>query len=109
MAVTLTPAEHLALKDYIQEHLAKGYIHPSKSPIASPFFFVAKKGGNLRPVQDYRALNNITVKNTTPLPLIPELIDKLQGSRYFTKFDIRWGTTTSVLKVTNGKLPSNAP
>ena len=87
----LTPAKHLALKDYIQEHLAKGYIHPSKSPIASPFFFIAKKGGNLRPVQDYRALNDITVKNATPLPLIPELIDKLQGSRYFTKFDVRWG------------------
>ena len=43
----LTPAEHLALKDYIQEHLAKGYIHPSKSPITSLFFFVAKKGGSL--------------------------------------------------------------
>ena len=76
----LTPTEHLALKDYIQEHLAKGYIRLSKSPIASPFFFVAKKGGNLRLVQDYRALNDITVKNATPLPLIPELIDKLQGS-----------------------------
>jgi Reverse transcriptase (RNA-dependent DNA polymerase)/Aspartyl protease len=87
----LTPAEHLALKEYIHDHLAKGYIRPSKSPMASPFFFVAKQGKGLRPVQDYRNLNDITVKNATPLLLIPELIDKLQGSRYFTKFDVRWG------------------
>jgi hypothetical protein len=80
-----------ALKVYIADHLQKGYIHPSKSPIASPFFFVSKKDGKLRPVQDYRALNEITVKNTAPLPLIPDLIDKLQGSHYFTKFDVHWG------------------
>jgi hypothetical protein len=87
----LTPAEETALSAYIKEHLAKGYIRPSKSPFASPFFFVNKKDGKLRPVQDYRRLNDITVKNATPLPLIPDLIDKLQGSRYYTKFDIRWG------------------
>jgi hypothetical protein len=77
----LTPAETLALKEYIDNHLCKEYICPSKSPIA-------KKGSGLRPVQDYRALNNITVKNATPLPLIPKLNDKLQESRYFTKFDV---------------------
>jgi hypothetical protein len=87
----LTPTEMDALKKYIKDHLRKGYIRPSKSPVASPFFFVSKKDGKLRPVQDYRALNDITVKNAMPLPLIPDLIDKLQGSRYFIKFDIRWG------------------
>ena len=46
----LTPAETLALKEYINDHFQKGYICPSKSPIASPFFFVAKKGSGLRPV-----------------------------------------------------------
>jgi hypothetical protein len=87
----LTPAEQVALQEYIHDHLKKGYIRPSKSPMASPFFFVAKKGGSLRPVQDYRSLNEITVKNAAPLPLIPDLIDKLRGARYFTKFDVRWG------------------
>ena len=44
-----------------------------------------------RPVQDYRKLNDITVKNAAPLPLIPDLVDKLQGARIFTKLDVRWG------------------
>ena len=54
-------------------------------------FFIKKKDGSLRLVQDYRALNAITVKNKYPLPLILELINKLQGARYFTKLDIHWG------------------
>ena len=87
----ITPAETLVLKEYIDNHLQKGYIRPSKLSIDSPFFFVAKKGSRLRPVQDYHALNDVTIKNATPLPLIPELIDKLQRSRYFTKFDVWWG------------------
>jgi hypothetical protein len=87
----LTPKESEALKEYITEHLRRGYIRPSKSPMASPFFFVDKKDGKLRPVQDYRALNDITIKNAAPLPLIPELIDKLLGAIYFTKLDICWG------------------
>jgi hypothetical protein len=85
---SLTPAETQSLQGYLMDHLRCGYIRPSKSPIASPFFFVGKKDGKLRPVQDYRDLNNITIKNATPLPLIPNLIDKLQGAQYFTKFDI---------------------
>ena len=94
----LTPKELSALREYITEHLQKGYIRPSKSPMASPFFFVDKKDGKLRPVQDYRALNDVTIKNTTPLPLIPELIDKLCGARYFTKLDIRWGYNNICIK-----------
>lgn len=59
--------------------------------MASPFFFIKKKDGSLRPVQDYRKLNEMTIKNRYPLPLIQELIDKLKGSCYFTKMDICWG------------------
>ena len=85
-------AENLALKAYITEHLKKGYICPSKSPMASPFFFVGKKDGSkLRPVQDYRKLNDIMIKNQTLLPLIPILLDKLQGACYFSKFNVCWG------------------
>jgi len=63
------------LWEFIKEQLEKGYIRPSKSPYASPFFFIKKKDRKLRPVQDYRRLNSLTVKNQYPLPLIPELID----------------------------------
>jgi hypothetical protein len=59
----LTPKEAAVLKDYIMEHLQKGYIRPSKSSMASPFFFIDKKDGKLRLVQDYQKLNEITVKN----------------------------------------------
>ena len=59
--------------------------------MASPFFFVKKKDGKLRPVQDYRELNKGTIKNEYPLPLISELIDKLKGARVFSKVDLRWG------------------
>jgi hypothetical protein len=57
----------------------------------APFFFVKKKDGSLQPVQDYQALNAATVKNWYPLPLIDDLVNKLQGAQYFTKLDIRWG------------------
>ena len=59
--------------------------------MAAPFFFVKKKDGSLQPVQDYRFLNSITVKNKYPLPLIDDLIQSLRGARYFTKLNIRWG------------------
>jgi hypothetical protein len=59
--------------------------------MAAPVFFVKKKDGKLRLVQDYRALNAMTVKNKYPLPLIPELISKLRGAKHFTKLDVRWG------------------
>src|ERR1700692_228723 len=79
------------LEDFITEQLKKGYIRPSKSPYASPLFFVTKKDGKPRPVQDYARVNNYTVRNTYPLPLIKELIHKLVRKKWFTKFDIRWG------------------
>ncbi len=59
--------------------------------MASPFFFVKKKDGKLRPVQDYWKLNEMTIKNRYPLPLISELMDKLRGAKYFSKLDVQWG------------------
>ncbi|SJL10435.1 uncharacterized protein ARMOST_13821 [Armillaria ostoyae] len=83
--------EQEQLDKFLDENLDSGRIKESKSPFASPFFFVKKKDGTLRPVQDYRKLNEMTIKNRYPLPLISELIDKLQGAKYFIKLDVRWG------------------
>uniref|UniRef100_A0A0W0GC45 Putative reverse transcriptase-rnase h-integrase n=1 Tax=Moniliophthora roreri TaxID=221103 RepID=A0A0W0GC45_MONRR len=75
-------------QDY--ENLRKGYIRPSKSLMASPFFFVSKKeAGALRPCQDYRDLNNRTIKNRYPLPLVTNLVDKLKMACVFTKLDLQ--------------------
>ena len=54
----------------------------------SPFFFIKKKDGKLRLVQDYQKINEWMVKNWYPLPLIPELITCVKGSSLFTKFDM---------------------
>jgi Reverse transcriptase (RNA-dependent DNA polymerase) len=75
----------------LKENLDKGFIRPLQSPMASPFFYVTKKDGKLRPCQDYRYLNDWTTKNAYPLPLISEIMDKLKGAKYFTKFNVRWG------------------
>lgn len=83
--------EQKALDKFLEENLRTGQIRTSKSPMAAPFFFIKKKDGKLRPVQDYRKLNDMTVKNKYPLLLIQELIDKLKQSKYFMKMDIRWG------------------
>jgi len=83
--------EQEELDRFLDENLWKGYIRPSKSPLSSPVFFVKKKDGKLRFVQDYRKLNQFTIKNRYPLPLVVDIISCLQGARYFTKFDIRWG------------------
>ena len=87
----LTPEERQATEAFVDEHLASRKIRPSNSPQASPFFFIKKKDGGLRPCQDYRYVNEHTVRNAYPLPLISELIDKLQGAKIFTKFDVHWG------------------
>jgi len=59
--------------------------------MAAPVFFIKKKDGSLQLVQDYRALNSMTVKNKYPLPLISKLISQLRGAKYFTKLDVHWG------------------
>ena len=90
-AYQLSPREEQAVNEFIDENLRKGYIRDSKSPMASPLFFVGKKDGSLRPCQDYRYLNEWTVKNKYPIPLVSELVDKLRGAKVFSKLDLRSG------------------
>jgi hypothetical protein len=94
----MTCIEDEALDTFIDEQLEKGYIRPSKSQYASSFFFIKKKDGKLRPVQDYRKINVWTVRNQYPLPLIGDLIHDLGGVTIFTKFDIPQGYNNVQIK-----------
>jgi len=87
----LSPAEQVELDKMLKEHLESGRIRSSKSPMASPFFFIKKKNGGLRPIQDYRKLNEITIKNSYPLPLLADIISKLKKAKYFSLCDVMWG------------------
>ena len=75
----------------MKEQLRKGYIQPSKSLQTVPVFFVGKKDGKKRMVQDYRYLNEWTIKNNYPLPLILDVLENIGTKKLFTKMDLRWG------------------
>jgi len=83
----LSPAELSELKLQIEALLPAGFISPSSSPFGAPVLFASKKDGGLRFCVDYRALNNVTIKNRYPLPRIQDLIDKLSSARYFSALD----------------------
>ena len=73
------------IKKQIKELLEKGYIQRSSSPWGALVLLVEKKDGSLRMVVDYRALNEVTIKNKYPLPMINDLFDQLQGAKVFSK------------------------
>jgi hypothetical protein len=87
----LSPAEMDELKKQLSQLLEKGLIRPSVSTWGAPYLFVPKKDGGLRMCLDYRALNNLTIKNKCPMPRIDEIFDRLQGAQYFTSLDLRSG------------------
>ena len=87
----LSHAENLELQRQIEDLLKKGLITKSNSPYSSPVLFVRKKDGTMRMCIDYRALNDITIKDRFPLPHIGDLLDQLSQARYFSKIDLRSG------------------
>jgi hypothetical protein len=87
----MTLTEQTEMDVFLEEALATGCSRQSKSPLGALVFFIKKKDGKLRFIQDYRTLNAITRKNRYPLPLIDGLIHRLKDACYFTKLDIRWG------------------
>lgn len=79
--------EHLRI--YLEEMQQKGWIRESTSPAGAPILFVKKADGSLRVCVDYRGLNEVTIKNRYPLPRIDEMLDRLVGSKLYTKIDLR--------------------
>src|SRR5882724_1566036 len=100
----LAPVKQKQLDKFLDENLKSQHICLSKSPMASPVFFIKKKDGSLRLVQDYRKLNAVTVKNAYPLPLIPDILNKVSEAKakYFTKLDVRWGYNNIRIKEGDG-------
>ncbi|GJR88606.1 putative reverse transcriptase domain-containing protein [Tanacetum coccineum] len=87
----LAPTKIQELSNQLKELQDKGFIRPSSSPWGAPMLFVKKKDGTFRMCIDYRELNKLTIKNRYPLPRINDMFDQLQGSRYFSKIDLRSG------------------
>ena len=87
----LSREERKEVRKFIEEQLRKGYIRSSKSPQTALVFFVGKKDGKKRMVQDYQYLNKWTVKNNYPLPLISDMLENIGTKKMFTKIDLRWG------------------
>lgn len=86
-----TPLQKTEIEAQVTDMLQRGVIQDSTSPFASPVLLVKKKAGTWRFCVDYRHLNNITLKNKYPMPIVDELLDELAGSTWFTKIDMRAG------------------
>ena len=97
-AYTMTLKEEEALNQWLDEQLKAGLIVESKSRYAAPYFYIPKNDSLLWLVQDYMKLNQVTIKDKMPLPLIGEVIDKLKKARYFNKLDLIWGYNNVQIK-----------
>ncbi|GKE83790.1 putative reverse transcriptase domain-containing protein, partial [Tanacetum coccineum] len=102
----LAPAKLQELSTELQELSDRRFIRPSSSPRGAPILFVKKKDGFFRMCIDYRELNKLTVKNRYPLSRIDNLFDQLQGSRVYSKIDLRY--SYHQLRVREEDIPKTA-
>jgi len=97
----LSRNEREEVQNFVDKHVKKGYIRPTKLQQTLLVFFVEKKDGGKHMVMDYCKLNKQTVKNNYPLPLITELVDNMGSKQVFTKMDLWWGYNNMWVKEGN--------
>ena len=100
-AYTMTVKEEEALKQQLDEQLKARLIVESKSRYMALCFYIPKKDSSLQLVQDYRKLNQVTIKNKMLLPLIGKVVDKLKEAKYFNKLNLIWGYNNVQIKEGN--------
>jgi len=96
----LSLVEQQQLNEFLDENLKSRCICPLKSPMTYPVFLINKKYGNLHLIQDYWKLNEMTMKNTYPLLLISDMLNKVSKAKakYFTKLDVCGGYNNMQIK-----------
>ena len=89
------------LWEYLQDQLPRIFIRYSSTSAGEPVLFVKKSDGRLRLFVDYRGLNEITIKNRYPLPLLQETLSRLSQAKYYTKLDLR--VSYNLVRIAEGK------
>ena len=105
-AYTLTPQQLEEQARQIRYLEERDLIRPSHSPWGSPVLFVKKKDDSWRMCVDYRALNNVTVKNGYPLPKIQDCLDQIGSAKVFSKVDLLSGYWQ--IRVADADIPKTA-
>ena len=86
---SMSRAELVVLKEWLEENMSMGFNNQSSSPFAAPMIFAEKSDRELRFCIDYRDINCKTIKSRYPLPLIKEMLNLLGRAWIYTKFDVR--------------------